>query len=130
MDSKSTKTNRFVIKGSLPSLNDIIDAAKGSGGTGRGYSTMKKKLTNDLALQILSQRVQRFTEAVTLTFEYWEASRRRDPDNIAAGKKFILDSLVHCKVLQGDGWRHVVGFNEYFDIDAANPRVVVTIELA
>jgi Holliday junction resolvase RusA-like endonuclease len=64
---------------------------------------------------------------VNFIIEYREASRRRDPDNFAAAKKFILDGLVQAGVLADDGWDEVVGFDESWIVDKEKPGVLVTI---
>ena len=53
-----------------------------------------------------------------------EPSRRRDKDNISSfGRKAIQDTLVQCGVLKDDGWKHVVGFSDRFEVDRENPRM-------
>jgi Holliday junction resolvase RusA-like endonuclease len=36
-----------------------------------------------------------------------EPNRRRDPDNVQAGIKFILDGIVKAGILPNDGWKNV-----------------------
>lgn len=53
---------------------------------------------------------------------------RRDLDNISSfGRKVIQDALVNAAVLKGDGWKHVVGFSDRFEVDKKNPRIEVKI---
>ena len=52
---------------------------------------------------------------------------RRDRDNIAAGRKFVQDALVRCKVLQNDGWKGIAGFADDWAVDKARPRVEIVI---
>jgi hypothetical protein len=56
-----------------------------------------------------------------------EKNRRRDQDNIAAGKKLVIDGLVQAGVLAGDGWKYVRGFFDEFSVDPTRPGVMVTI---
>ena len=60
-------------------------------------------------------------------FRWYEPNRRRDKDNIAMAKKFILDSLQEMNVLENDGWTQIMGFIDEFYIDAMNPRVEVLL---
>ena len=85
-------------------------------------------LTNDIALRAKAQRVPRFDRA-RLRFAWVESGRHRDPDNIASAKKFLLDGLVLAGGLPGDGWAHVAGWTDTFEV---GPRagVEVTIEAA
>ena len=62
-----------------------------------------------------------------VTCRWIERNAKRDPDNICAGLKFILDTLVYKKILPGDGWADVLGIAHAFAIDASNPGVLVTL---
>jgi hypothetical protein len=46
---------------------------------------------------------------------FHEANRKRDVDNVESAKKYLMDSLVKCGVLQGDSQRYVVGVPSYTD---------------
>ena len=91
------------------------------------YAEMKRRLEQEVAYQILSQKVQPVVEyPVALTFEWFCKNRRKDPDNISSGgRKIILDALVTAGVLRNDGWKDIEGFSDAFFVDAKNPRVVV-----
>lgn len=39
----------------------------------------------------------------------------------------VQDALVSAGVLKDDGWKHVVGFSDRFDVDKANPHIEVRI---
>jgi Holliday junction resolvase RusA-like endonuclease len=59
---------------------------------------------------------------------YWfERNRRRDKDNIAFAKKFLLDGLVKAGVLADDGWDEINDIRDRFAIDPKHPRVEVII---
>ena len=58
-----------------------------------------------------------------------EPNMRRDPDGVVAGAtKIVLDALQACRAMPNDGWRGVASIRGTWDIDRANPRVVVTVE--
>jgi len=65
---------------------------------------------------------------VFVTFAWHEPNRRRDADNVAFAKKFILDALVGLGVLPDDSRKYVTGFADEFHVDRQRPRIVVTIE--
>ena len=67
------------------------------------------------------------TEAVYLRFNWIEPNKRRDKDNIASAKKFIIDALVKSGILENDGWKNVIGFSDRFSVDKNNPRIEVEI---
>lgn len=71
--------------------------------------------------------VRSFHEPVTVEFLWVEKDRRRDLDNVAFAKKFVLDGLVQAGVIADDNAKHVVGLSDSFAYDKSNPRVVVTI---
>lgn len=45
-----------------------------------------------------------------MRFEWHERTQKRDADNIASAKKFILDALVKSGVLEDDSRKYVKGF--------------------
>ena len=68
---------------------------------------------------------------VWMHYRWFEKDRRRDKDNVCAyGRKAIQDALVKAGYLDGDGWRHIAGFDDAFEVDAENPRIEVEIEEA
>jgi hypothetical protein len=109
----------------LPGLNEIIGAAKGCGGRGLGYSTMKSKTTQDIAWQIKAARIPPL-KAARFKFTWAEPSRQRDKDNIAAGRKFIMDAFKLVKVWGNDGWKQVIGWSDEFQV-SDKPGVLVEI---
>lgn len=98
----------FWVPGPLPSLNDIVDAAKGCAGRGYGYAKMKKAWTEKVALHALSARIPkgRFKrvrlELLWIEKPQERAVNSRDPDNVEAGQKFVWDGLVHAGILPND----------------------------
>ncbi|WP_230197975.1 RusA family crossover junction endodeoxyribonuclease [Megasphaera massiliensis] len=62
-----------------------------------------------------------------IKFHWVEKNKRRDKDNIAFAKKFILDALQEMGILQNDGWSEILGFSDTFDVDKDNPRIEVSL---
>lgn len=58
---------------------------------------------------------------------WYEKNKRRDPDNVAFAKKFILDSLVESGVLARDSQKYVSAFVDHFRVDPENPRIEIMI---
>lgn len=109
----------------LPGLNEII----GMRGTGHHqYYRKKADIEEMIHLECLAQHIKPAKKPVMLRFQWQEPDRRRDKDNIAAGKKFILDGLVQAGILEGDGWKHILGWVDYFVVDKEKPGVQVTID--
>jgi len=120
-----TATWSFCIPGTLPSLNDYTRACRTGARIG---AAMKRKVEHAIAVYARIHHPPVFEGPVFVTFAWHEPHRRRDADNVAFAKKFILDALVRLGVLPGDGRRYVAGFADEFHLDRADPRVVVTIE--
>jgi Holliday junction resolvase RusA-like endonuclease len=116
---------KITVKGSLPGLNEYTEANRRHKYEG---SQMKKNVERSIFFQIKAQAgTEKIEQPVFIEFLWIEQNRKRDLDNIAFAKKFIQDALVKAGVLKGDGWRHIVGFKDSFDIDSSNPRVEVTL---
>jgi Holliday junction resolvase RusA-like endonuclease len=115
---------KFTILSTFPSLNEVINVAKGHWGQ---YAKLKKELTLSVAIQAKCAMLRPVEGRVKVVFHWYEKDRRRDVDNIAHGSKYILDGLVEARVLQTDGQKHVAQLQHYFEVDKENPRVVVEI---
>lgn len=98
----------------------MIAAAKGSGGRGRVYARMKRDLTAVVKTLAERAKLPKFPARVVLEFTWVEQDRRRDPDNVAAARKFVLDGLVAAGVLRGDGWRFVQAWTDRFEVAGAS----------
>ena len=108
--------NRF------PTLNEYIDCERGST---IAAAVMKKKCTEQVKEQCLSQQIQPVNGKVDLLFE-WHSSTRHDPDNVAFAKKFILDGLQLAGVIENDN-RKCIGTMADDIISDAKDYVVVHI---
>ena len=112
------------IDGPLPGLNDVIAMAKRHWAQ---YAKEKAYWTDLVALTCKSERI-RPVKRVFIEFVWIEKGKRRDPDNIAMAKKFILDGMVQAGVLQNDGWGQIAGWSDEFKVDKSRPGVEVTLK--
>lgn len=117
---------RLVIPGTLPGLNQYIEALDKNHYTG---AALKKEAQRTVELCAKTQlRKFRPTGKVWMKYTWYEPNRRRDKDNISSfGRKVIQDGLVKAGVLENDGWRHIEGFSDRFRVDEKRPRVEVEI---
>jgi len=115
---------KFEIPGRLPDLNKIIKAAKNGKGKYQPYALMKEEYTTMIAW--IAKMMPKY-ERVELTITWHEPNMKRDPDNIMAGQKFILDALVMAGVIPDDSQRYIKGIAHRFDVDPENPRIEVEI---
>lgn len=118
---------KLIIPGRLPGLNDYIAAERANRHKG---AKMKADSGNIVAVAIRQcLRGVRIDKPVFMEYTWIEPSRRRDKDNISSfGRKVIQDALVSTGVLKDDGWKHVVGFSDRFEVNRENPRIEVLIK--
>lgn len=120
IDSKS-----FFIPTLLPTLNEYTRASRGNI---YASANMKRKTEENISFWAISQLGRwRAYKPVFLIFHWKEMNKKRDHDNVAFAKKFVQDALVKTGVIQGDGWKHVLGFVDMFSVDKEKPGVEVTI---
>lgn len=130
---------QFFIPYTFPTLNEII-AAKGSTNGKKGARWYRyTKIKNEAIEATMSAIYGPYNKTYIIElvdgpycfqFDWYCENKRKDPDNISAGQKFIFDGLVRACVLPNDGWREVATILHTFD---SNPSpygygVMVTIE--
>ena len=91
------------------SLNEYVNMCRTNRYMASNY---KKKTEQEIAKYI--EPLPRFTRPVKLEFLWIEKDNRRDYDNIAFAKKFVLDALVRYGKLKDDNRKCVVGFTDSF----------------
>lgn len=105
---------KLYIAGRLPGLNEIIGEARAH----RMRSARQKK-SNTAAVHwsAVAATLHPVEGPVELVIHWCEKKNRkhRDPDNVAAGVKFILDGLVDARVLPDDGWDVVKAITHRFE---------------
>lgn len=122
--------NHFIIKHKLPSLNDYIRANRSNKYRGAKF---KAEIEEMIAWFIGSAQaegtLQKPKGKVIVNFEWHEKTKKRDADNIASAKKFILDALVKEGILKNDSRKYVVGFHDSIIDDKEDYVQVELIEL-
>jgi hypothetical protein len=116
---------KLIIPGRLPSLNEMIDAAKRNI---KCYRTMKQNFTEIVAWEAKRQKIPKITEIINPTVIWYLPDCRTDKDNTMAGQKFIFDGPQEAGVLQNDGWRNIGDITHKFEIDRKNTRVEVILQ--
>jgi Holliday junction resolvase RusA-like endonuclease len=106
----------------LPSLNEYIRACRSNKFQG---SKMKRE-TEDLIGAYIKDLPQ-FLSPVEIEFHWVESSKRRDLDNVAFSKKFILDALVKFGKLKDDNRKCVTAFRDVFSYSTES-HVILTIK--
>ena len=116
---------KLIVKGDLPSLNQVIAASKKHWSH---YAKEKKRWTNTVYAEALSQKLKPVSGPVWIRCEHYLKNRRVDPDNKAIGLKYVLDGLQVAGVLPEDNMDWIIGFIHTLAIDKDNPRLEVYLQ--
>ena len=125
---------RFTIDGTLPNLNDYLQAERQVIRTAKSYTTrgneMKQFQQNHIVLILRGQlKGLKIDKAIFITYRFFEPNKRRDLDNISAfAHKVIQDALVKSGIIRNDGWKEIVGFVDTFAVDKERPRIEVILQ--
>jgi len=111
----------FTISGNLPTMNEIIAVSKQHP---KSYSRMKKDFT---ALVMIHARNLPKINKADFVITWHCKDKRKDPDNLIAGQKFIFDGLTKAGIMDNDGWSEVGNITHRFEVDKRNPRIEVKI---
>jgi len=108
-------------KKGLPGANEMEGWARSNRyGAGAKRKTWKKHVVYSLG------KMPKF-KRIWLEITYYEPNKKRDPDNIAAFKKILIDALVEAGAIENDGWKQVAGWKEIFRVDKENPGIEISI---
>lgn len=112
----------FTIQMKLPSLNEYINVCRTN-----KYQAAKFKadIENDIALFL--RRMPRYENPIKINFHWVEGNKKRDYDNIAFAKKFILDTMVKMGKLKDDNRNYVRAFTDNFYY-GDETKVIIEIE--
>lgn len=115
----------FYIPFRLPSLNEYINKCRNNKYAGAKF----KKDVEDKIMWILNTRHFLIASPVHITFVWHESSQRRDKDNVAFAKKFILDALQKSGRLENDNNKYIAGFTDKFVYDKTDGvQVIIDLE--
>lgn len=114
---------KIKIVGKMPSLNEYIRACRGNAHYG---ARMKSDIESVIIPQLA--KLKKIEKPVHITFIWHEINKRRDKDNVAAAKKFILDALQKSGKLINDNNDYIAGFTDKFDYTAYENAVTLIIE--
>lgn len=119
--------NYFIVYDKLPSLNEYVNACRRNPFVGASF---KKKVEKTISkyINIYLERgiLRKVDEPIIVFFTWSESTRRRDCDNIASAKKYILDAMQTCDIISNDNRKVVKGFRDDI-IDGDEDYVLVEI---
>ena len=117
---------KLVINGRLHGLNEYIDACRTHYRKAADMKRNDEDIVKWSAIKTLHGTIK---TPVIMHYLWIEPNRKRDLDNISSyGRKIIQDALVKIHLLPGDGWAHIRGFTDDFDVDPKHPRIEITFE--
>lgn len=112
----------FYIDFQLPSLNEYIEWCRAN-----RFQAAKHKKDVECAIMCEMRGIPPVNEPCVIHFTWYERTRRRDKDNVAFAKKFILDALQKAGKLPNDNNRYIAGFTDSFIYGTGGAGVAVEI---
>ena len=110
----------------FPGMNDIIELRGKRRGKWDKWSQTKATLSDQIGLLAKRQDLE-IEGPAYFTYLHFEPNRRRDPSNFtSAAQKIIEDALQKAGILQGDGWRDVLGFRHWWQV-SRDPGVFLVV---
>ena len=110
---------QFTIPFELCDLNTYINAER----TNRfKEAKIKKEQTESIAW--ITKQLTKVDVPFKLKVVWYVKNKKKDPDNVAFAKKFILDGMKEGGMIENDGMAQVVGFEDVF-IVTSEPKVTV-----
>ena len=136
--------NAFWVPGTVPSLNELLDAKSRTQPLLRSIIMRQKpkkgqrgarfdvynELKQDWKHRTIAAIGTPFVRCASAYFGYLivESSHRRDPSNIcSAAVKFIEDGLVEAGVIPNDGWAQVLGIRVHWVFRIGTPPGVYVV---
>ena len=119
--------NTFTVNAKLPSLNEYIDICRRN----KYKAAQYKRDTDEMIGWAIKQaqvkgELKPTDKPCIVRFTWCEKNTKRDCDNIASAKKFILDAMQKQGIIQNDNQRYIVGFEDIF---ATGDRYFVIVDL-
>lgn len=93
----------------LPSLNEYINVCRTN-----KYQAAKYKRDVEQDIMWFIKKMPRYENPISIHFHWVEGNKKRDLDNIAFAKKFILDAMVKAGKLKDDNRKCVTAFTDTF----------------
>lgn len=116
---------QLLIEGELTALNEFIDAERRN----RYIAAKIKKDETGYCQDVAKKsglKLQETDFPCALIITWYVKNKRKDADNIAFAKKFILDGLVEAGVLPNDNRKYVQGFIDIVKEDKECQRIEIT----
>ncbi len=121
-----TLVRHIIIQGELASLNQHFAENNKHWSSG---NDVKGLYTNFVRLQTKNKYKDLGKEdyPVAILMNWYTKDLKKDPDNVAFAKKYILDAFVENKLLKNDGRKQICGLADLYYVDKLRPRIEVFI---
>ncbi|EOH43285.1 RusA family crossover junction endodeoxyribonuclease [Enterococcus faecium] len=116
---------QLLIEGELTALNEYINAERRNRHIAAKIKKDETGYCQDVAEKI-DLKLQETDFPCALIITWYVKNKRKDADNIAFAKKFILDGLVEAGVLPNDNRKYVQGFMDIVKEDKERQRIEIT----
>lgn len=91
------------------------------------YVRMKREAIQTVGIIARSQLKQEIQTPAVFSFTWYCPNKRKDPDNVMSGQKYVFDGLQEYGLLKNDGWGQIAAITHSFHVDKQNPRVEIEI---
>ena len=118
-------TSSFRVAYKFPGMNEYTNLNRIHWTKGREA----KKAAEEAVLWAIREakaygRIQEIKPPYWILFEWHEATAKRDPDNIASAKKYVLDAMQKGGMIEKDSQRFIAGFHDIFVQDSMDGLIV------
>ena len=121
--------NSFIVKAKLPSLNEYITACRTNKYKGASFKKDVEEVIGWAIKQALVKgTLKPIKNPCIVQFDWYERTAKRDCDNIASAKKYILDAMQKQGIIQNDNQKYIKGFKDTFTKADTNYVVVTLLE--
>lgn len=117
---------KIVIQHGLASLNEYTNDNRGNRFNGAKTKRINTDICQLAIMHAMKQGAKVDKLPLHMHFKWIVKNKRKDPDNIAFAKKFILDGMVKAGLIKNDGWSEVASFQDEFEIGETE-QVIVTL---
>jgi len=112
MENKGGKMWKFEIPTLLTDLNSYINAERTN-----KYIASKIKRDDTRLVAMCCNKLPKLPKNIIIKITHYCKNKKKDRDNIAFMKKFILDGLIIAGKMENDGWKDYIRWKEEFKID-------------